>query len=115
MSARTIIAAPVIWFGSWLLSVMVCSGCAAGAAFFGFEFFSSFFKGIKKGPERPHAHRLNLEWPQPAPAVRLGTTTTRSLVIMLRILRLGLPKGCAVIPPDPRKSREGRFQRGFGR
>jgi hypothetical protein len=33
---------------------------------------------------------------------------------MLRILRPELPKGCAVIPPDPRKSREGRFQRSFG-
>src|SRR4051795_10546435 len=110
MSARTIIAAPVIWFGSWLLSVMVCSGCAAGAAFFGFE----LFKGIKKGPQRPHAHRLNLGWPQPPPAVRLGTTTIRSLVIMLRIRRLELPKGCAVIPPGPRKSREGRLYRDFG-
>src|SRR6478672_777853 len=110
MSARTIIAAPVIWFGSWLLSVMACSGCAAGAAFFGFE----FFEGIKKGPERPHAHRLNLGWPQPPPAVRLGTTTIRSLVIILRILRLGLPKGCAVIPPRARKSREGRRSRDFG-
>jgi hypothetical protein len=27
--------------------------------------------------------------------VRLGTTTIRSLVILLRILQLGLPKGCA--------------------
>src|SRR5437879_6774258 len=144
MSARTIIAAPVIWFGSWLLSVMVCSGCAAGAAFFGFEFlerdyvssklhlalssclsmifsenrfplFRIMLQGIKKGPERPHAHRLNLGWPQPPPAVRLGTTTIRSLVIILRIRRLGLPKGCAVIPPSPRKSREGRFQRDLGR
>src|SRR6185312_6086709 len=81
-----------------------------GAAFFGFE----FFEGIKKGPERPHAHRLNLGWPQPPPAVRLGTTTIRSLVIILRILRLGLPKGCAVIPPRARKSREGRRSRDFG-
>ncbi len=30
---------------------------------------------------------------------------------MLRIRQLGLPKGCAVIPPDPRKSREERIQR----
>src|SRR6476620_8696734 len=110
MSARTIIAAPVIWFGSWLLSVMACSGCAAGAAFFGF----GRFKGIKKGPQRPHAHRLNLGWPQPPPAGRLGTTTIRSLVIILRILQLELPKGCAVIPPGPRKSREGRLYRDFG-
>src|SRR5947209_9836925 len=106
MSARTIIAAPVIWFGSWLLSVMACSGCAVASGFFGFEFL-----GNKKGPERPHAHRLNLGWPQPPPAVRLGTTTIRSLVIILRIRRLGLLKGCAVIPPSPRKSREGRRSR----
>ena len=33
---------------------------------------------------------------------------------MLRIRRLGLPKGCAVIPPDPWKSREGRLLRDFG-
>src|SRR3954464_12294529 len=70
--------------------------------------------GNKKGPQRPHAHRLNLGWPQPPPAVRLGTTTIRSLVIILRIWRLRLPKGCAVIPPGPRKSREGRPHRDFG-
>jgi len=29
-------------------------------------------------------------------------------------LMLRLAKGCAVIPPDPRKSREGRRQRDFG-
>src|SRR5436190_21655223 len=109
MSARTIIAAPVIWFGSWLLSVMICSGCAVPARLRRFG-----FKGIKKGPERPHAHRLNLGWPQPPPAVRLGTTTIRSLVIILRIRRLGLPKGCAVIPPSPRKSREGVNERDLG-
>jgi hypothetical protein len=33
---------------------------------------------------------------------------------MLRILGLGLPKGCAVIPPGPRKSREGRDWRDLG-
>ena len=33
---------------------------------------------------------------------------------MLRIRGLGLPKGCAVIPPDPRKSREGRHSCDFG-
>jgi hypothetical protein len=33
---------------------------------------------------------------------------------MLRIRGLGLPKGCAVIPRDPRKSREGRQYRDFG-
>src|SRR3954464_15420052 len=109
MSARTIIAAPVIWFGSWLLSVMICSGCAVPARLRRFG-----FKGIKKGPQRPHAHRLNVGWPQPPPAVRLGTTTIRSLVIILRIWRLRLPKGCAVIPPGPRKSREGRPHRDFG-
>src|SRR6266850_7217764 len=108
MSARTIIAAPVIWFGSWLLSVMACSGCAVASGFFRFRVV-----GNKKGPQRPHAHRLNLGWPQPPPAVRLGTTTIRSLVIILRIRQLGLPKGCAVIPPSPRKSREGRIERDF--
>src|SRR5213080_893613 len=112
MSARTIIAAPVIWFGSWLLSVITYSWLAPdtllSAAFFGFEL------GNKKGPKRPHAHRLNLGWPQPPPAVRLGTTTIRSLVIILRIRRLGLPKGCAVIPPSPRKSREGVNERDLG-
>src|SRR5206468_4475335 len=76
--------------------------------------FRIMLEGIKKGPERPHAHRLNLGWPQPPPAVRLGTTTIRSLVIILRIRGLELPKGCAVIPSAPRKSREGRPYRNFG-
>src|SRR5258705_7367447 len=76
-----------------------------------FPLFRIMLQGIKKGPKRPHAHRLNLGWPQPPPAVRLGTTTIRSLVIILRIRLLGLPKGCAVIPPGPRKSREGRHFR----
>jgi hypothetical protein len=40
---------------------------------------------IKKGPKRPHAHRPNLDGSQPSPAVRLGTTAIRSLVIILRI------------------------------
>jgi hypothetical protein len=31
MSARTIIAAPVIWFGSWLLSVIAYSWLAPAA------------------------------------------------------------------------------------
>src|SRR5882672_9433199 len=95
MSARTIIAAPVIWFGSWLLSVITCFlgllriRCCERPSF-GLENL-----GNKKGPQRPHAHRPNLDGLQPPPAVRLGTTTIRSLVIILRILGLGLPKGCA--------------------
>src|SRR5215207_4162429 len=54
MSARTIIAAPVIWFGSWLLSVMVCSGCAVPARLRQFRFWE-----IKKGPRGPmHTARI---------------------------------------------------------
>src|SRR6516225_6444594 len=49
----------------------------------------------KKGPEEAHAHRLNLDGVQPSPAMRLGTTTISSLVIILRICRVRLPKGCA--------------------
>jgi hypothetical protein len=56
--------------------------------------WSSVFEN-KKGPKRPHAHRLFSGWPQPSPAVRLGTTTIRSLVILLRIWRLKLLEGCA--------------------
>src|SRR3981189_1375678 len=95
MSARTIIAAPVIWFGSWLLSVITCFlgllriRCCERPSF-GLENL-----GNKKGPQRPHAHRPNFDGLQPPPAVRLGTTTIRSLVIILRIRGLGLPKGCA--------------------
>src|SRR4029078_12322137 len=89
MSARTIIAAPVIWFGSWLLSVITYSWLVPDAL--SPAAFSASSLGNKKGPQRPHAHRLNLGWPQPPPAVRLGTTTIRSLVIILRILRRGAP------------------------
>src|SRR5471032_3321674 len=90
ISARTIIAAPVISLGSWLLlSLMAGSGCALFGATLSVDLEN------KKGPKRPHAHRPVLGWPQPAPAVRLGTTRIRSLVILLRILPLGLSKGCA--------------------
>ncbi|HLZ03797.1 MAG TPA: hypothetical protein VKR55_16815, partial [Bradyrhizobium sp.] len=54
-----------------------------------------FASGNKKGPQEAHAHRPYLDGSQPPPAVRLGTTAMRSLVIILRIERLGLPKGCA--------------------
>src|SRR5665213_845416 len=49
----------------------------------------------KKGPKRPPCTPPEFEWPQPSPAVRLGTTTIRSLVIILRIRPTELPKGCA--------------------
>src|SRR3978361_1326399 len=90
-----ILGAPVIWFGSWLLSVMTVfldllriRCCQRPSVGFG-------NLGNKKGPQRPHAHRPNVDGLQPPPAVRLGTTTIRSLVIILRIRGLGLPKGCA--------------------
>jgi hypothetical protein len=82
-------AAPVIWLGFWLVSLMAYSGFAAPGGLF------VFGSGNKKGPKRPHAHRLNLDGRQPSPAVRLGTTTIRSLVIILRIAPAILPKGCA--------------------
>ena len=48
-SARaTIIAAPVIWFGSWLLSVMASSGCAVLRDFFEVQLWE-----IKKGSRGP--------------------------------------------------------------
>ena len=50
---------------------------------------------IKKGPKRPRAHRLNLDGVQPSPAMRLGTTTISSFVIILRMRPTKLPKGCA--------------------
>src|SRR5258705_5271710 len=49
MSARTIIAAPVIWFGSWLLSVMACSGWAVASGFFRFRVVGN----KKRAPEAP--------------------------------------------------------------
>src|ERR1700744_1480628 len=86
MSARTIIAAPVIWFGSGGLSLMVF-------VLLGLLVFAS---GNKKGPREAHAPRPNVGGRQPPPAVRLGTTTIRSLVIILRIGGARLPKGCAI-------------------
>src|ERR1700730_13463843 len=80
---------------------MACSGCAVVARLLELEFSEN-----KKGPKRPHAHRPNLGWPQPSPAVRLGTTRISSLVILLRICLLELPKGCAVISASPQMSRE---------
>src|SRR5258708_12842209 len=69
---------------------MACSGCAFVA-----RLFSVGFRENKKGPKRPHAHRLNLGGPQPSPAVRLGTTTISSLVVLLLIWPPVLPKGYA--------------------
>src|SRR5262252_2720403 len=108
MSARTIIAAPVIWFGSWLwLLIGLLRMRSRGAVFVGLVW------EIKKGPKRPHVHRLHSGWPQPPGAMHLGTTTIRSLVIILRIYLLGLPKGCANIAIRPRMSRQWRVQRDF--
>src|SRR5258707_10220392 len=69
----------------------------------------------KKGPERPHAHRPFSGWPQPAPAVRLGTTRIRTLmrvwVILLLILALRLLKGCAEHSGQTRKVKAGGHRR----
>src|SRR3954469_11021446 len=54
ISARTIIAAPVIWFGSWLLLLMAFSGGLLSAAS-----FSCVFGQIKRGPRGPlHTARI---------------------------------------------------------
>src|SRR5260221_3410653 len=101
-------AAPLIWFGSWLLSLMAGSGCAVYCAVSSVGDLEN-----KKGPKRPPCTPPEFGWPQPSPAVRLGTTTIRSLVIILRIRPLGLPKGCANIAANPGKSREGGTQREY--
>src|ERR1700735_1283909 len=47
-------AAPVIWFGSWLLSLMAGSGCAVVSGFFQFK-----VQEIKRGPRGPmHTARM---------------------------------------------------------
>src|SRR5258707_1376940 len=68
----------------------------------------------KKGPKRPHAHRPNLGWPQPSPAVRLATTTISSLGILLRIWPPRLPKGCARYSSPTREVKTGRTATRFG-
>src|SRR5271165_7138941 len=112
-------AAPVIWFGSWLLSVMTCSlACSLARlpdALCLRGFFQFPFREIKKGLEGAPCTPPEFEWPQPSPAVRLGTTTIRSLVIILRIWQLKLPKDCAVIAAIARMSRQGRARRDVGR
>src|SRR5947208_13183192 len=56
MRARTIIAAPVIWFGSWLLSLigLLRMRCC--------QRLSCLVREIKKAPKRAHAHRLSCGW-----------------------------------------------------
>jgi hypothetical protein len=56
MSARTIIAAPVIWFGSWLLLVigLLRMRCCQ-------RLLSVVAREIKKAPKRAHAHRSDLD------------------------------------------------------
>src|SRR3954464_11050000 len=47
-------AAPVIWFGSWVLSLMACSGCAAVARLLQLD-----VRENEKGPKRPlHTARM---------------------------------------------------------
>src|SRR6266700_4455255 len=54
MSARTIMAAPVIWFGSWFLSLMAGSGCAVLARLLRLSFWKR-----KRGPRGPmHTARI---------------------------------------------------------
>src|SRR5689334_25370769 len=57
MSARTIIAAPVIWFGSWLLSLigLLRMRCCQ-------RLRSCRVREIKKAPKRDPAHRLSCGW-----------------------------------------------------
>src|ERR1700730_773963 len=99
-------AAPVIWFGSWFLSLMAGSGYAICCAASSVGFLEN-----KKGAQEAPCTPPEFGWPQPSPAVRLGTTTIRSLVILLRIWPTELPKGCANIAANPGKSREGRTKR----
>src|SRR5215469_12818675 len=62
MSARTIIAAPVIWFGSWFLLLMVCflDRLAASAAWF-------FASGNKKGPQEAPCAPPDFGWQSATP------------------------------------------------
>src|ERR1700730_10411098 len=83
-------AAPVIWFGSWFLSLMAGSGYAICCAASSVGFLEN-----KKGAQEAPCTPPEFGWPQPSPAVRLGTTTIRSLVILLRIWPLGLLEDCA--------------------
>src|SRR5258707_627115 len=68
----------------------------------------------KNGAQMAHAHRPNLGWPQPSPAVRLATTTISSLVILLRIWPPRLPKGCARYSSPTREVKTGVPQRDLG-
>src|SRR5581483_9508795 len=59
MRARTIIAAPVIWFGSWLFSLMVFVLVVRLACF--------CFGEIKKGPKRPPCAPSEFGWQSATP------------------------------------------------
>src|SRR3954447_9314709 len=101
ISARTIIAAPVIWFGSWLWSLMACSGCSVASGFLG------VVREIKKGLKRAPAHRLM--WmasaiPGGAPGYHddkeFGNFVTHGPCL--------LPKGCADHSLGPRNVKRSR-------
>src|SRR6185437_3605347 len=69
----------------WIVAFVthgLCPGRAVGSGLF---LGLLLLRKIKKGPRRPHAHRPDWDGRQPSPAVRLGTTMIRSLVIILRI------------------------------
>src|SRR5215813_12744114 len=67
MSARTIIAAPVIWFGLWFLLLMVCflDRLAASTAWF-------FASGNKKGPQEAPCAPPAFGWRSATPGDALG-------------------------------------------
>src|SRR4051794_40402785 len=101
ISARTIIAAPVIWFGSWLWSLMACSGCAVASGFL------CLVREIKKGLKRARAHRLM--WM--ASAIPGGAPRyhhDKKLGNFIAHLRCHLPEGCADHSPGPQNVKRSR-------
>src|SRR6185369_15598728 len=91
---------------------LVAHWLAPDALFRGADFVGLVWE-IKKGPQEAPCAPPELEWPQPPGAMHLGTTTIRSLAIILRICLLRLPKGCANIASPTRMSRQSRFPRDF--
>src|ERR1700760_232342 len=107
MSARTIMAAPVIWFGSWLLSLMT--------SFLGWLRLRrpwrggswSWFLGNKKGPRRGPCAPPDCGWhlaiPGDAPGYyddnKLGNNISHSTAQASQRLRDHTAKAPKVKPP----------------
>src|SRR5882724_4654662 len=100
-------AAPVIWFGSWLFSLMACSG-SGFCRLFGLELWE-----IKKGPKRPPRTPPEFGMASATPGGAPGYDENQEFGNNITHAGAHFPKDCAKIATKPVKSRQGAVQTRF--